>query len=138
MRVAVIGLGVMGKNHLRVLQALPSVDEIVVHDVVKQQIADSRKVQFVASVDELIATKPDYAVVAIPTTYHAATAIALAKAGIATLLEKPDTSIVFLIMNLTHFLLFENCLQDDNALDLICLYYIFCCSALFVCLRSPL
>jgi predicted dehydrogenase len=92
MRVALIGLGVMGRNHLRVLQALPSVDEIVVHDVAEQQIEDSRKVQFVASVDQLVASKPDYAVVAIPTTYHAATAIALAKAGIATLLEKPVAS----------------------------------------------
>jgi predicted dehydrogenase len=89
MKVAVIGLGVMGRNHFRVLQTLQLVSEIVVFDVAEQKIDDNRKVQFVASVDEVIATKPDYAVVSTPTVYHLPTALALAKAGVATLLEKP-------------------------------------------------
>ncbi len=89
MKVAVIGLGVMGKNHLRVLQAIEDVREIVVYDLAEVKIDDPRKVEFSKSLDDLIASKPDYAVVAIPTAIHAPIALALAKKGIATLLEKP-------------------------------------------------
>lgn len=89
MKVAVIGLGVMGRNHLRVLQALEAVEEIVVHDVAEQNLQDWRKVKVAATVDDVISTRPDYAVVSIPTAHHPLTAIALARAGIATLLEKP-------------------------------------------------
>lgn len=79
----------MGRHHLRVLQALEAVEEIVVHDVAEQKLEDGRKVRIAATVDDLIATRPDYGVVSIPTAYHPPIAIALARAGIATLLEKP-------------------------------------------------
>ena len=89
MRVGLIGLGVMGKNHLRVLQSLDAVDEIVVQDIAQVQLSDHRKVSIAETVDDLVNSHPDYAVVSVPTAFHLSAAITLAEGRIPTLLEKP-------------------------------------------------
>ena len=51
MKVAVIGLGVMGKSHLRVLQSLDEIQQIVVQDIAPIKLADTRKVEVFDSLD---------------------------------------------------------------------------------------
>jgi len=89
LRVGLIGLGVMGKNHLRVLQSLDVVEEIIVQDAAPVTISDDRKVTFTKSVSDLVGSQPDYAVVSVPTAFHLSAAMALAQGSVPTLLEKP-------------------------------------------------
>lgn len=89
MRVAVIGLGVMGNNHLRVLQSLDAIKQILVQDIVPIKLADTRKVEIFDSVEKIVSSNPDYAVIATPTVFHKSTAVAMAIGKIPTLLEKP-------------------------------------------------
>jgi UDP-N-acetylglucosamine 3-dehydrogenase len=88
-RVGLIGLGVMGKNHLRVLQSLDAVENVVIYDSAPVNITDNRKVDKVESLEEFIDSPLDYAVIALPTIYHGEVSIALAEKSIPTLLEKP-------------------------------------------------
>ena len=89
MKVGLIGLGVMGKNHLRVLQSLESVEEIVVQDLARVEIADRRKVTVAATLEELVQSRPDYVAVSVPTAFHLTAALFLARGRVPTLLEKP-------------------------------------------------
>jgi len=88
-RVGLIGLGVMGKNHLRVLQSLDVVDEIIVQDIAQVQLSDQRKVTLAKNIQDLVDIQPDYAVVSVPTAFHLSAAITIAEGRIPTLLEKP-------------------------------------------------
>lgn len=89
MRVGLIGLGVMGKNHLRVLQSLDRVREIIVQDVAGVEIEDKRKVTVAGTLDHVVLSRPDYVAVSVPTVFHLSAALALAEGKIPTLLEKP-------------------------------------------------
>lgn len=89
MKVGLIGLGVMGKNHLRVLQSLQEVEEIVVQDLAQVQLPDLRKVTVAQTVQDLVEMRPDYAVASVPTAFHLSAALTLAKGRVPTLLEKP-------------------------------------------------
>lgn len=87
LRAALIGLGAMGKNHARVLKALPEVDLVAVFDpAFLAQISD---LPVVSSLQELIQKSPDYCVIATPTCTHEELAITLAEAGINIFIEKP-------------------------------------------------
>jgi UDP-N-acetylglucosamine 3-dehydrogenase len=88
-KVGLIGLGVMGKNHLRVFQSLDTVQEIIVQDVAEVALADKRKVTSVKTIEDLISSRPDYAAISVPTAFHLSAALALAEGQIPTLLEKP-------------------------------------------------
>lgn len=92
MRVGLIGLGVMGKNHLRVLQSMDEVETVIVYDSSSTSLADDRKVEIASSLGELLANDLAYAVIALPTIHHHDFAIALAENSIPTLLEKPVAS----------------------------------------------
>jgi UDP-N-acetylglucosamine 3-dehydrogenase len=87
LRAALIGLGAMGKNHARVLKSLPGVDLISVFD--PAVIPGSAELPIVSSLQELIAMKPDYCVIATPTFTHEEIAILLMEAGINIFIEKP-------------------------------------------------
>lgn len=89
MRVGLVGLGVMGRNHLRVLQSLEKVTQVLIFDVANVAIHDSRKVTIAKSIEEILDFPLDYAVVALPTIHHANTAIEFAARGVPTLIEKP-------------------------------------------------
>lgn len=79
----------MGKNHLRVLQSLDAVSEIIVQDIANVPLSDLRKVTKARSVQDLVELQPNYAVVSVPTAFHLSAAIELAEGRIPTLLEKP-------------------------------------------------
>lgn len=89
LRAGLIGLGMMGQHHARVLSTLEGVDFVGVCDPAGDlnDKAQGRKV--VKTVDQLIEMKIDYAIVAVPTIYHLETGLALANAGIHALIEKP-------------------------------------------------
>jgi predicted dehydrogenase len=89
LRVGLIGLGAMGKNHARVLSSIEDVELIAVHD---EKISEHPGLPVVANLEQLINLKPDYCVVATPTFTHEKVAIKLLNAGINLFLEKPISS----------------------------------------------
>src|SRR5271155_4642235 len=92
LRVGVVGVGVMGSNHARVLSELPGVKLVGVAD------PDRKRREFVAgklgcaAFDEasgLIAHGVDAVTIAAPTHLHRDIATACAARGIHILVEKP-------------------------------------------------
>jgi UDP-N-acetylglucosamine 3-dehydrogenase len=92
LRAGLIGLGMMGRHHARVLDGLDGVDLVAVADASGDihGVAGDRSV--LAGIDELIAVGIDYCVVAVPTIFHLEVGLALASAGVHALLEKPLAS----------------------------------------------
>lgn len=89
MRVGLIGLGVMGTNHLRVLKALGDVLEVVVYDPNIRLPDGDRMVHQVDSTQDVMGSKLDYLVIASPTATHYELAMVAAKMAIPSLIEKP-------------------------------------------------
>jgi len=84
-----VGLGMMGRHHARILGSLDGVDLVAVSDPMGDPhgVAGGREV--LKSVDDLIKTGVDYAMVAAPTAFHEELALKLADAGVHALIEKP-------------------------------------------------
>ncbi len=90
LRAGLIGLGMMGRHHGRVLAGLEGVDLVAVADASGQDphgVAKGRPL--VETIEELIAVGIDYCMVAVPTIYHEAIGLALAQAGVHAMIEKP-------------------------------------------------
>lgn len=87
--MGLVGIGMMGRNHARVLNALDGVDLVGVADPGGDRFGMAGEAQVVDSVEELIALGLDAAVVATPTIYHLPAGLELAAAGVHTLIEKP-------------------------------------------------
>jgi len=89
LRAGLIGLGMMGRHHARVLSGLEGVDLVAVADPGgdKHGVAGGRPL--LSSIDELIAVGLDYCMVAVPTIYHEPVGLALAAAGVHAMIEKP-------------------------------------------------
>ena len=88
---AVVGLGMIGRHHARILQSSPHVRFAGAVDPDGDRfnaIADGDLLH--ASLDALLdRAKPDFAVVAVPTEEHAGCVEQLAAAGVHVLVEKP-------------------------------------------------
>src|SRR4030088_1162062 len=97
LRVGVIGAGIMGSNHARVLAGLPgitlvgTVDPLPAHRARATELAGCRTF---ASLDELIAEGVDAVTIAAPTHLHHEIALACIAHGIHVLVEKPIASSV--------------------------------------------
>ncbi len=89
LRAGVIGLGVMGKNHARVLSSLDGVDLVGIVDpgIAIADISDFAPL--FSEIEELLLRKIDYCLVAVPTALHEEIGIKLANAGVHALIEKP-------------------------------------------------
>jgi predicted dehydrogenase len=89
LRAGLVGLGMMGRHHARVLASLPGVDFVGVSDPAGDlnDVAQGRPV--VKTIAELVALKIDYAIVAVPTIYHLKIGKELANSGVHALIEKP-------------------------------------------------
>ena len=89
LRAGLVGLGMMGRHHARVLGSLEGVDLVGVSDPMGDPhgVAGGREV--LKSIDELIKIGIDYAMVAAPTAFHEELALKLAEAGVHALIEKP-------------------------------------------------
>jgi predicted dehydrogenase len=98
-RVAVIGVGAFGRNHLRVYRELESTHPhlvqlvaIVEADAITRDAAAARlNIPAYASVEALLVSphRPQAASVCVPTVHHAAVAEILLQNGIDVLIEKP-------------------------------------------------
>jgi len=89
LRAGLVGLGMMGRHHARILGSLEGVELVAVSDPMGDPhgVAGGRKL--FSSVSELIDEGIDYAMVAAPTAFHEELALELAAAGIHALVEKP-------------------------------------------------
>lgn len=92
LRAGLVGLGVMGRNHARVLGSLEGVDFVGIYDPAPNVPPTVEGRPVVRELDELIALGIDYAVVAAPTVFHLEIGMRLADAGIHALIEKPVAS----------------------------------------------
>ncbi len=92
LRAGVVGLGTMGRNHIRVLSDMPGVELVGATDPEPRARNAVRSVPVTAELDELIALGMDMCVVATPTLTHTDIGLRLAEAGIHTLIEKPLAS----------------------------------------------
>jgi predicted dehydrogenase len=90
-RGAVLGLGMMGRHHARLLQATPRAVFAGAVDPTGDRFAAVPEPEFVfGSIDELLAAaRPDFAIVAVPTEEHVAAVEQLAAEGVHVLVEKP-------------------------------------------------
>ena len=89
LRAGLVGLGMMGRHHARILGSLDGVELVAVSDPMGDPhgVAGGREV--FTSVSQLIKAGIDYAMVAAPTAFHEELALELASAGIHALVEKP-------------------------------------------------
>lgn len=89
LRAGLIGLGMMGRHHARVLGSLDGVDLVAVADPGgdSHNVAGGRPV--LDSVEALIEAGIDYCAVAVPTAFHQEVGLALAAAGVHSIIEKP-------------------------------------------------
>ena len=90
-RIGVVGAGRFGQNHLRILSKREQARLVAVVDPeegARTAAAKEYQCEGLASAAELVG-RADAAVVATPTTTHAAVAVPLLEAGIDVLVEKP-------------------------------------------------
>ena len=93
LRAGLLGLGMMGRNHARILNSIDGVDLVGIADPTGGVAgAAPHGVPVVGTLEELLALGIDYAMVSTPTQYHRDTALALAAAGVHALIEKPLTT----------------------------------------------
>ena len=89
LRAGLVGLGMMGRHHARILSSLDGVELVAVSDPMGDQHGVAGRRQVFSSVTDLIKEGIDYAMVAAPTAFHEELALELAAAGVHALIEKP-------------------------------------------------
>jgi predicted dehydrogenase len=90
-KVAVIGVGHLGKQHARLYAGLPNVELVAVADILKpraEEIAGLYKTAAFTDYHDIIG-KVDAVSLAVPTTEHARIGIDLLEHGVDVLVEKP-------------------------------------------------
>lgn len=88
LRAGLVGIGVMGNHHARVLASLEDVEFVGVVDPARmgETVAG---VEVLGDIDTLLNRGVDYAVVATPTALHEEVALALVERHVHALIEKP-------------------------------------------------
>jgi len=97
LRVGVIGVGVMGSNHARVLAGLPGTELVAVADPDRKQVdfvARTLGCASVADIGELLDKQLDAITIAAPTHLHRDIALACIARGVHVMVEKPIASSV--------------------------------------------
>ncbi|MBN8205694.1 Gfo/Idh/MocA family oxidoreductase [Microbacterium esteraromaticum] len=89
LRAGLLGVGMMGRHHARVLRELDGVDLVAIADPGGDPHGVSGDLEVLPDIDALIAQGIDIAVVAVPTRFHEDAALKLSAAGVHTLVEKP-------------------------------------------------
>lgn len=92
LKIGVVGVGHVGKEHARILASLPQAKLVGISDVdpSKRERAEALGVPFFTNPKDLIG-KVDAVSVATPTSTHAAVAREFLRAGVHALVEKPFT-----------------------------------------------
>src|SRR5262249_26145823 len=93
-KIVLVGLGRMGKNHLRVVRQSPrfALQAVVDRDAPAPEPGDLGEAKFLRSLDDLRSVDFECAVIATPTASHFEVASALAEQGKHLLVEKPLAS----------------------------------------------
>ena len=97
LRIGVIGAGIMGSNHARVLAGLPDVTLVGIVDPLPEHRSRATALagcRAFASLDELLAEGVDAVTIAAPTHLHHEVALACIARNIHILVEKPIASSV--------------------------------------------
>lgn len=89
LRAGLFGLGMMGRNHARVLASLSGVELVAVCDPAGDPLGAASGVPCDGTPEDLLARGLDVAIVATPTADHLEVGLMLAAAGVSTLIEKP-------------------------------------------------
>lgn len=91
-RVGVVGVGIMGYNHARVLIDLPGAEMVGVADPdqgQREKVAGLLGCRAFASIDDLVANGAEALVIAAPTHLHHEVSLRAIEAGMHVLVEKP-------------------------------------------------
>ena len=88
-RYGLIGLGMMGRHHARVIRELEGAELVALADPMGDPHNVAGSTPIFDSVDGLISAGIDAAVVAVPTRFHEEVGLKLAEAGVHALIEKP-------------------------------------------------
>ena len=97
LRVGVIGAGIMGSNHARVLAGLPGIELVGIVDPLPAHRARASELigcRTFAALDELIAEGVDAVTIAAPTHLHHEIALTCIARDLHILVEKPIASTV--------------------------------------------
>lgn len=89
LRAGLLGIGMMGRHHARVLREVDGIDLVAIADPGGDPHGVAKDLEVLPDVDALVAAGIDVAVVAVPTRFHEDAALKLAAAGVHTLVEKP-------------------------------------------------
>jgi len=89
LRAGLVGLGMMGRHHARVLGSLDGVELVAIADPDGDKFGAGGGRPIVSSVTALIERGIDYCMVAVPTALHEQVAVELAEAGVHAMIEKP-------------------------------------------------
>jgi predicted dehydrogenase len=91
-KIAIVGLGAMGKNHYRILKSMTDVEIVGLCDVVKN---DNFAEPFFTDVDTMLdTTTPDAVIIVTPTFLHKEVTLKCAAKNVHIFIEKPAASSV--------------------------------------------
>jgi predicted dehydrogenase len=91
LRIAVIGVGYLGRHHARILSTLPGVELVAVVDTNRpraEEMAAANRTRALTDYRDVI-RQVDAVTIAVPTEQHRDVAIAFLAAGVPSLVEKP-------------------------------------------------
>jgi predicted dehydrogenase len=91
MNVGVIGVGAMGRNHVRVYSEMKGVENLYVFDPVPENAAKAKEYATICNTQEELLGKAEAVSICVPTRYHFETARRVIEAGLDCLIEKPIT-----------------------------------------------
>lgn len=89
LRAGLLGLGMMGRHHARLLREIEGVELVAVADPAGDPHGVAGDLAVLPDVEALASAGLDIAVVAVPTRFHASAATTLAQADVNVLVEKP-------------------------------------------------
>ena len=89
MRFGLVGLGMMGRHHARILTESEDVDFVGAFDPIGDRHSAMRRGTLFSDLDSLFEEGIDAAIVAVPTAQHRDVALRMADLDIHTLIEKP-------------------------------------------------
>jgi len=88
MRIVIVGLGSIGRRHLKVLKDIGG-HQVVALRSLKGTLKEKSGIQEFNTVEDALAFKPDGVIVANPTSLHVSGVLPFLEAGIKALIEKP-------------------------------------------------
>ena len=92
LKAAVVGLGQMGRKHVRVLRELEGIELVAVADVKGDYDGVAMELPVLNTAEDLLDYDLDLCIVATPTDNHFESGLVMAEAGVNTMIEKPIAS----------------------------------------------